>query len=118
MRTYVPSELRHGEGEAEHASADHGRYVVEGRVVPFGRAGRSDREPVVDVLGLVLLRPLSGRLRVLLHSGRAAPPVLASTMIAVLDSARVQPLCAVRGTRFCLTERILRAFLVGHRAFL
>jgi hypothetical protein len=44
--------------------------------------------------------------------------VRASTMIAVLDSARVQPLCAVRGTRFCLTERILRAFLVGHRAFL
>jgi len=97
MRTHVPSELRHGEGEAEHASADHGRDVVEGRVVPFGGAGRSDGEPVVDpgVLGLVLLRPLSGRrLRVLLHSGRAAPPVRASTMIAVLDSARLQPLCA------------------------
>ena len=51
----VPAKLGHGEGEAEHAGADHGGDIVEGSVPPLGVPRRRDREPVVDLL--LLRRP-------------------------------------------------------------
>jgi len=70
-RPDTPSQLRHGEGEAQHAGADHGRHVVERRVVPLGRARRRDGQPVVEVddgLELLLLLLL---LPCLLHLDRS-----------------------------------------------
>ena len=59
--TYVPAELGHGVGKAEHAGADHGGDIVEGGVPPLGVPPRVDGKPVVDVL---LLRGPPAFLRV------------------------------------------------------
>jgi hypothetical protein len=39
----APAELRHGVGQAQHAGADHGRDIVEGRVPPLGVPVPGDR---------------------------------------------------------------------------